>query len=166
MILFPLIILLTVSCGFAEKTLPGSDIVDPTSNHEDKSSVNVEEILRELSAEREKNRDLNQTISEILERIADLEDVTIRNEEKITENQRKVLMVQLGVEDNINRLDTISTKGRWCGFSNGGWHGDNVVISYDKISFSDTNMAISRTPLDITTGYKSHSELSSFSCIR
>ena len=38
--------------------------------------------MKELSAEREKNRDLNQTISEILERIADLEDVTIRNEGK------------------------------------------------------------------------------------
>merc|ERR1712110_908471 len=92
MFLFLLIILSTVSCGFAEKTLPDSDIIlaeelhseDPSSNHEDedKSSVNVEEILRELSAEREKNRDLNQTISEIMERIADLEDVTIRNEEK------------------------------------------------------------------------------------
>ena len=162
MILFPLIILSTVSCGFAEETLPDLETIlaeelpseDPSSNHEDedKRTVNVEEILRELSVEREKNRDLNQTISDILERIADLEDVTIRNEEKITENQREVLIVKLDVEDNTNRLDTISTKGRWCGFSNGGWHGDNVVISYDKISFSDTNMAISRTPLDINTG--------------
>ena len=76
MILFPLIILSTVSFGFAEKTFPDSDIIlaeelpseDPSSNHEDedKSSVNVEEILR-------KNRDLNQTISDILDRIADLE---------------------------------------------------------------------------------------------
>ena len=156
MILFPLIILSTVSFGFAEKTLPDSDITlaeqlpseDPSSNHEDedKSSVNVEEILRE-------NRDLNQTISDILERIADLEDVIIRNEEKITDNQRRLLMVEHDVED-------ISTKGRWCGFSNGGWHTDNVVISYDKISFSDTNMAISETPLDINTGNKSHRELS------
>ena len=110
MILFPLIILSTVSFGFAEKTLPDSDITwaeqlpseDPSSNHEDedKSSVNVEEILRD-------NRDLNQTISDILEMIADLEDVVIRNEEKITENQRQVLMVQLDVEDNINRIDAI-----------------------------------------------------------
>ena len=127
---------------------------EPTSNQEDedKSSVNVEEILRELSAERKKNRDLNQTISDILDKIANLEDVVIRNEEKITENQRKVLLVELDVEENTNRLETISTKGRWCGFSNGGWHADNVVISYDKLSFSDTNMDISRTPLDITTG--------------
>merc|ERR1712110_954370 len=162
MFLFLLIILSTVSCGFAEKTLPDSDIIlaeelhseDPSSNHEDedKSSVNVEEILRELSAERKKNRDLNQTISDILDKIANLEDFVIRNEEKITENQRKVLLVELDVEENTNRLETISTKGRWCGFSNGGWHADNVVISYDKLSFSDTNMDISRTPLDMTTG--------------
>ncbi len=116
MILFPLIILLAVSCGFADKTLPDSDIVlaaeppseEPTSNQEDedKSSVNVEEIMRELSAERKKNRDLNQTISDILDKIADLEDVLIRNEEKITENQRKVLLVELDVEENTNRLET------------------------------------------------------------
>ena len=68
----------TFSCGFTQedenrldtKKLPSDDENHaPNPDDGDNASVNVEEILRELSAEREKNWDLNQTISDILERM-------------------------------------------------------------------------------------------------
>ena len=59
----------------------------------------VEEILRELSAERAKNRNLNQTISNILEEMEDMKKNIMRNEEKITENQSSVVLLTSDVED-------------------------------------------------------------------
>ena len=54
------------------------------------------------------------------------------------------------IEDNIQRLEAISPRGRWCG------HGISVShIAYDLtfggISF-DTNMPLSGVPLDLITG--------------
>ena len=54
-------------------------------------------------------------------------------------------------EDIIKRLDTISTKGRWCGYQ-GNWKTHETVIKYDKTLFSNTNKAITETPLNINTG--------------
>ena len=76
-----LLYLFFLSCGFAQETsLPESadnillDVKKPpfaeenyVPNPEDgKISANVEDLQRELIAERAKNRDLNQTISDIL----------------------------------------------------------------------------------------------------
>ena len=171
---------------------------------EDGDSVNVEEILRELNEERAKNRDLNQTISDILERMADMEGT-------ISENQRKIDMVNVFVgsmsEDVVSNRDDITvnqlktelltrdvgdlqddvttvqdevvavaedveslsssdqqqaaqiqslgTRGTWCGYIFGPW---NTVgtITYDSLTFSDSNMEIAGTPLDINTGNYSH----------
>ena len=56
------------------------------------------------------------------------------------------------IEDNIQRLDTLSTRGRWCGIQDS-WFTVNSTITYDRIfTSSDTNMDVSVTPLDITTG--------------
>ena len=85
--------LTTFSCGFAQgKNHPESadnnlltadvkklPFAEESHVPEDgvSASVNVEEILSELNEERAKNRDLNQTISDILERMADMErDIT------------------------------------------------------------------------------------------
>ena len=47
------------------------------------------------------------------------------------------------IEDNIKRLDTLSTRGRWCGYKND-WTADNSIITYDSYFFTDTNMNVSR----------------------
>ncbi len=118
LILFHLCLFTTIfSYGFAqEKSLYDSeDNILPSAeenhvqNPEDgvDASVNVEEILRELSAERAKNRDLNQTISDILDRIADMEKNIMRNEEKITENQSSVVLLTKDVEDLQEEVDGV-----------------------------------------------------------
>ena len=77
------------TCGFAQETslpnavdnillavdlkkLPSAD-ENPALNEDDDISANVEDLQRELIAERAKNRDLNQTISDILERMEEME---------------------------------------------------------------------------------------------
>ena len=71
-------------------------------------------------------------------------------EEKITQGS---LIQQQGTktEDIIQRLDTLSTRGRWCGYQDD-WYPDNSVFSYIRMFFSDSNMNLTETPLDLNTG--------------
>ena len=55
----------------------------PNGESVDDNIVNVEDLQTQLRAEKAKNRDLNQTISDILDRLADVEKNIIRNEEKM-----------------------------------------------------------------------------------
>ena len=99
-----LLFFLTTS-GFAQETSPlspaNNNLLDvnklpsaeenPVPNPEDDDiSDNVEDLQRELIAERIKVRDLNQTISDILERMEEMEKNIMRNEGTISENQRKI----------------------------------------------------------------------------
>ena len=79
------------ACGFAQ---------------DDDISANVEDLQRELIAERAKNRDLNQTISDILERMAEMEKNIISNEGTISENQRKIDMVNVYVATLSEEVDS------------------------------------------------------------
>ena len=54
----------------------------PNPKDDDNLFVNVEEILRELYVERAKNRDLNQTISDILEEMEAMKKNIIRNQKR------------------------------------------------------------------------------------
>ena len=109
------------TCGFAlETSLPDSadnillDVKklpfaeeNPAPNPEDGDiSDNVEDLQRELIAERAKNRDLNQTISDILERMAEMEKNIISNEGTISENQRKIDMVNVYVATLSEEVDS------------------------------------------------------------
>ena len=71
----------------------------PNLEDDDCNCDNVNEILRELSEERVKNRYLNQTISDILEEIEDMKKKIMRNEEKITDNQSSVFLLSRDVDD-------------------------------------------------------------------
>ena len=162
--------------ALADKSLPKSEYITPLAGDimelpfkENPASnlVNVEEILRELRECRQKNRNLNETIDNILEEMADMKDYIVRNEQKITSVAEDVVSLtddvvtlmssdeqqEIMIEDNIQRLDTLSTRGRWCGYQNE-WSTDNSIITYDSYFFTDTNMDVSVTPLDITTGIK------------
>ena len=145
MIILHLLSLSCISCCLAQenndKSLPDSKVIiplagdttelpseeNPASNSD---SVNVEEILRELRECRQKNRNLNETIDSILEEMADMKDYIVRNEQKITSVAEDVVSLtddvvtlmssdeqqEIMIEDNIQRLDTLSTRGRWCGY--------------------------------------------------
>ena len=146
------------TCGFAQ---------------DDDISDNVEDLQRELIAERAKNRDLNQTISDILERMEDMEKNIMRNEEKITAVQADVgsnqdaiteiqgdvaavqddvIVVAADVEKNAADISTLATMGHWCGVQD--YWTKVGTITYNRITFSDSNMNIAATPLDINTGIK------------
>jgi len=118
-------LLFLATCGFAqEESLPDSaDNILPAADvkklpfaeenpvakpvDDDRNCANVEDLQRELSEERAKNRDLNQTISDILERMADMEMNIIRNEEKITQAQSSVVLLTKDVEDLTDEVDGV-----------------------------------------------------------
>ncbi|MCP4119630.1 MAG: hypothetical protein GY737_30365, partial [Desulfobacteraceae bacterium] len=144
----------------------------------------VEEILRELNEERAKNRDLNQTISDILEEMENMKRDISSNEGTISENQRKIDMVNGFVatmsEDVVSNRDDITVNQlktelltRDVGDlqddvaavqslgTRGTWCGYRYewntpgIFTYQSLSFSDSNMNTG-TPLDINTGNYSH----------
>ena len=102
------------SSALADRSLPDSDVIisltgdimelpeeKPASNSDD-----VEEILRELRECRQKNRNLNETIDNILEEMADMKEYIVRNEEKITQVQSSVALMSHDldkVEDTVER---------------------------------------------------------------
>ena len=142
MILLHLLFLSSLSCCLAQeddRSLPDSEVIIPlvgdttelpSQKKPASNSVNVEEILRELRECRQKNRNLNETIDNILEEMADMKDYIVRNEQKITSVAEDVVSLtddvvtlmssdeqqEIMIEDNIQRLDTLSTRGRWCGY--------------------------------------------------
>ena len=144
----------TFSCGFAqEKRLPDSvnnillaaDVKKLPSSEEKQvhnleddinAFVDVEEILRELNAERAKNRDLNETISDILDRLAEMEDAVVTVGER--------------VESNSASITTLATRGTWCGFQSS-WT-TSGIISYENLTFADSNVYFTEQPLDNNTG--------------
>ena len=117
-----LLLFFLATCGFAKETslpfsvdnilldgkkLPSAE-EDPAPNPDDGDvSDNVEELQRELMAERIKVRDLNQTISDILERMEEMEKHIIRNEEKIIDNQSSVLLLSRDVDDLQDDVATV-----------------------------------------------------------
>ncbi len=98
-------------CGFAQKGLSDSEdinllVVDAEENpaalnpkDDECNCANLADIQRELSVERAKNRDLNQTISDILEEMEDMKENIMRNEEKIIDNKSSVVLLTKDVED-------------------------------------------------------------------
>ena len=162
-----------ITCGFAQKrSLPNSAdnnlvadvkklpsaVENPDPNPEDDGiSTNVEDLRRELIAERAKNRDLNQTIADILERMEEMEKNIMSNQEKITAVQDDVVTVAEDVERNSANINSLGARGSWCAArSKDSWSTDYSTITYDVLTYSDSNMNITGTPLDIDTGNNSH----------
>ena len=132
MILLHLLFLSSLSCCLAQeddRSLPETEVIiplvgdtmEPPSQEKPASnSVNVEEILRELRECRQKNRNLNETIDNILEEMADMKEYIVRNEEKITQVQSSMTLLSkdvtdlteelAGVEDDVLNVSTILTE--------------------------------------------------------
>ena len=138
-----------------DKSFPDSEDINPLvdkspPDSEDIIPLAADIILRELRECRQRNQDLNQTITNMLKEMADMKEYIESKEEKITHGslsqQQKTM-----TEDIIQRLDTLSTRGRWCGYQDD-WYPDNSVFSYIRMFFSDSNMNLTETPLDLNTG--------------
>ena len=99
MILLHVLFFISFSCGYAkEKSL---------HDYDNKDIANVEDILRELNAERAKNMDLNQTISDILDRILIMEDDIVTNRARITENRSFMMLMSDDVTDLTDELAAV-----------------------------------------------------------
>ena len=125
-LLLYLLFFISFSCVYAKEK---GGLHDPDNN----DIAKVEDILRELNAERSKNRDLNQTISDILDRILIMEDDIETNRARITENRSFMMLLsddvtvltdevaavtlsdqqqETQIRENIQRLDALSSRGR------------------------------------------------------
>lgn len=213
-IFLSLFFLTTFSCGSAQGEDPPETVDNklltadvkrlPSAEEshvpEDGDLVNVEEIVRELTEERAKNRNLNQTISDILQEMENMkrdisvnqltmellsndvddltEDVTAvqddvvamakdvdRNSANITnmaedvENNsvlitnvtEDVLSLFSADEQQAAQIKLLATRGTWCGYKYT-WDSGGTINHYGHLTFSDSNMDINGTPLDINTG--------------
>ena len=60
-------------------------------------------------------------------------------------------------QQQTSMIESLGTRGTWCSFKAGPWSTSNSIITYDYLTFSDSNMNISDvTPLDINSGNYSH----------
>ena len=125
------------------KKLTPTEQYDHASNpdDEDNDTFNVRELQKELIAERAMNRDLNQTVSRLLERMADIERDIIR----IEQNEKKT-----ETEGNMEIRDSRKF-GSWCADQNR-WTLAYSVITYEHLNLNSTNMEITDTPLNIRYG--------------
>ena len=117
----------------------------------------IDDVLEENALCKEENNRLNDIIAEDIKQ---LKDNVTSLDNAITVVNDEVTFLSITVDTNsasISHIDdqvlTLSTRGRWCGqkFS---WDFDNSIITYDSMVHHDTNMDVSVTPLDITTGMK------------
>ena len=79
---------------------------------------------RELSTKLDLDNNLQQTISDIL----------------------------VDMKDMKKKIESLGTRGSWCGFLENHWRTNDGTITYDHLSYSDTNMKISGPALDIKSG--------------
>ena len=110
----------------------------------------MEEILKELSECRD-NKINDQTMTDILEEMAIMKEYILRSEKKIESLTSAVQKQEAKIEDSLQRLGDISTRGRWCGYQDH-WTANLSIITYTSLTFSDTNMDLSETPFDINSG--------------
>ena len=57
-------------------------------------------------------------------------------------------------EEQAKKIKSLGTKGSWCGYQS--FWSSKGIITYDRITFSSSNMEITSIPLDIITGINSH----------
>ena len=108
------------------------------------------EILKELSECRD-NKINDQTMTDILEEMAIMKEYILRSEKKIESLTSAVQKQEAKIEDNLQRLGDISTRGRWCAYQDH-WTANLSIITYTSLTFSDTNMDLFETPFDINSG--------------
>ena len=57
------------------------------------------------------------------------------------------------LKEQVERLDRLALRGTWCAYRSGNDKITGVgILSYDRLTFSDTNLDINWTPLNTRTG--------------
>ena len=70
--------------------------------------------------------------------------------EDIKTMKNKIESLTSSAQDQETRLFSLGTRGTWCASQNE--VSATGTIRYDRLTFSDTNMEITRTPLSYSTG--------------
>ena len=116
-----------------------------------RNSAQITSMLEDLVSVTEDVASLTEDVGTLTEDVMTLtssdQDQEIMIEDLVSSDQQQETLI----EDNIRRLDTLSIRGRWCGYQDH-WTADNSIISYDSMFFMDTNMNLTETPLDLNTG--------------
>ena len=176
-----LLVLTTLSCGFAqESSLPDSadsilldlrKFMFPTLNQ---TISDLLEEIKDMKMDIMRNKEkITQTQSSMVLLSKDVEDLTDEVEGvqgDVAAVQGEVIAVAEDVERNSADITTLKVMGHWCA-TQSSW--DRVVnsgirdtvgtITYDRLTYSDSNMNFTGTPLDIKTGkYRIQSVLQVF----
>ena len=133
-------------------------------------------IRSDLGECRQRNLQLTNTLDYILEEMTEmknkmnsLEQSFSRNDEKVENLQQSISEVKSTVEkypalntnleedlvtvieDNIERLDSLSYWGRWCAYQSA-WDQGDSIITYEELLTHDNNMNVSSVPFIISSG--------------
>ena len=99
--------------------------------------------------------DMKEEMGDIKEKLAKTENKLAETEEKLAEMSEKTEQQESQIESLSFQIDSLGARGHWCG-NKDSWYKDGSTITYDSIFYSDSNMNITDTPLNINTGVNSH----------
>ena len=163
--------------NFFDKILKDSRVIPST----DKDTLN--NIRGDLGECRQRNLQLTNTLDYILEEMTEIKNKMTRDNEKVEKLEQSIsrkfenlqqsfsevkstlenystLNTNLeedlvtAVEDNIERLDSLSYWGRWCAYQSAWEYPDhaNMIITYEELLTHDNNMNVSSVPFEISSG--------------
>ena len=133
--------------NFFDKILKDTRAAQSAPSTEKETLDNIRSDLGEC---RQRNLQLTNTVDYILEEMTDMKKRMTRNEQSIAEvkstfekysdqnNNFEEDLVTV-VEDNIERLDSLSFWGRWCAYQSK-WVRDDDTITYEELLTNDNNM--------------------------
>ena len=102
---------------------------------------------------------LNENVESLTLSVLDVNATVERNFVKINDVSEDVYSLTSSnqkqdalIESNMQMLNDRTKRGKWCGYRYGPWKSQNPVLHYDKVSYASTNIDITETPLDISSG--------------
>ena len=116
---------------------------EATSRNETFEFKTIDDVLEENALCKEENDRLNDIIAEDIKQL----------KENVTSLDNAIRSNSDTISDVNDEVSSLSRRGRWCGNRNV-WNIFLSIITYDSMVHHDTNLDVSVTPLDITTGMK------------
>ena len=145
-----------ITDNHSSMVLLSKDVDDLTADVE-KNSANITEVFEDVAAVQadvitvasdvEENSDL---ITNILDDVVSLTSSYQQQEFQIETLTSSDQQQTVEIESLSSQIDSLGARGHWCGYQ----HQWTTVgtITYERLTFSDSNMNITATPLDINTG--------------
>lgn len=78
-----------------------------------------------------------------------------RNSALITNISVDVTSLTSSDQQQAAQITSLVTRGTWCAYKYR-WNTSDSIITYEDLTYSDSNMNITETPLDISTGKNSY----------